>query len=324
MISQSLGKYISDSYEDDYVAAKYALKALLEYCLLHNIKGSLRIDLTQTSFDPVNFEITKCEVVEAKTSLVANLVKDVNKLTRVTWREFTSPLSDMTIEEALASKFFVIFEEQYLKLLEDPNSYIADILDKVAKLRGAQGEAYSARAHKKAAGLIRKYPNPIGSYKDVIAIKGVGAKIAEKVKEILHTGTTEILSIKSEKDLTLELFQEIWGVGPATAQVWFEEGYRTIADIRKAVEQEDITLTRAQGLGLLNFEDLQKKMNRKDMELIFTKVKEGLIQIGCQDLQAAITGSYRRRISQSKDVDILIWEEQSSSQIRSAPELLTE
>ena len=58
-----------------------------------------------------------------------------------------------------------------------------------------------------------------------MSIPGVGSKIAAKVSEFLASGhlrkVEEICG--SERSQVVELFTKVWGVGPATAQSWFQQ-----------------------------------------------------------------------------------------------------
>lgn len=58
-----------------------------------------------------------------------------------------------------------------------------------------------------------------------MSIPGVGSKIAAKVSEFLASGhlrkVDEICG--SERSRVVELFTKVWGVGPATAQGWFQQ-----------------------------------------------------------------------------------------------------
>lgn len=61
--------------------------------------------------------------------------------------------------------------------------------------------------------------------KDAVALPGVGDKVASKVWEILETGSLRKVAevCGSEKARTLELFTNIWGVGPSTAEGWYQQ-----------------------------------------------------------------------------------------------------
>ena len=66
------------------------------------------------------------------------------------------------------------------------------------------------------------------------AIRGVGKKLADKIIEILESGKLRKLDeLSSNEDLkTIDLFTNLWGAGPTTAQNWVRLGYRTLDDLR--------------------------------------------------------------------------------------------
>lgn len=61
--------------------------------------------------------------------------------------------------------------------------------------------------------------------KDAVSLPGVGDKIACKVWEILETGCLQKVSevCEDSKTQVLELFTNIWGVGPSTAEAWYHQ-----------------------------------------------------------------------------------------------------
>lgn len=182
------------------------------------------------------------------------------------------------------------------------NEFIASKLKEVAKQRQNRGETYPARAHNKAAAMVLKHPTPILSYNDAIKIAGVGKSIAAKIQEIIETQNLECLKSQNEIDTILETFTKIWGVGPAAARMFYEEGYRSIQDLR----QSDISFNAQQKIGLKHFEDIQQKMNRSQMEEVL-EFFQAVLQNVNPNLNIEIVGSYRRGGKESKDIDLLLW-----------------
>ncbi len=67
------------------------------------------------------------------------------------------------------------------------------------------------------------------------SVYGVGEKIKKKIKEFLEVGTIKRVENlrKDPKNKIIEVFSEIWGVGPETAEKLYLLGYRTIEELRK-------------------------------------------------------------------------------------------
>ena len=63
---------------------------------------------------------------------------------------------------------------------------------------------------------------------------GVGARLAEKIWEIVESGELRKLNELSgqEEIKALKLFTGLWGAGPTTARTWVQAGFRTLQDIR--------------------------------------------------------------------------------------------
>jgi hypothetical protein len=58
----------------------------------------------------------------------------------------------------------------------------------------------------------------------------------------------------------VNLFGEVWGVGPATALKLYDKGYRTLDDLQK-----DDSLTYAQRTGLKFFDDIKQRIPRHEV-----------------------------------------------------------
>ncbi len=66
------------------------------------------------------------------------------------------------------------------------------------------------------------------------AIKGIGAKTADKIDEIIKTGKLARLDMLmgDERNQVQLLFSSVHGIGAKTAQSLFDQGLRTLDDLR--------------------------------------------------------------------------------------------
>ncbi|XP_074089985.1 DNA polymerase lambda isoform X2 [Macrotis lagotis] len=135
---------------------------------------------------------------------------------------------------------------------------------------------------------------------EACGIPGIGKRMAEKIMEILESGHLRKLDHISDSVPVLELFSNIWGVGSKTAQMWYQQGFRTLEDI-----QSRATLTTQQAIGLKHYEDFLKRIPREEAAEIEQTVREtactlnpGLLSVAC--------GSYRRGKATCGDVDVLV------------------
>lgn len=124
--------------------------------------------------------------------------------------------------------------------------------------------------------------------------------MAEKIDELLDSGHLRKLDHISDSVAVLEVFSNIWGAGVKTAQSWYQQGFRSLDDIRSKAN-----LTTQQVIGLKHYEDFLDRMPREEAGRIEETVRKEakninteLISIGC--------GSYRRQKSTCGDVDVLV------------------
>lgn len=158
------------------------------------------------------------------------------------------------------------------------NQKLSEIFTRLATEYEQLGETYRARAYRNAALSIARHPTPILSGKQAQKeIKGIGKSISEKIDEYLRTGVLSKFSelesneqiikpIKSEKDQILELFEGIFGVGPATANKWYNEGYRTLEQLA------NVKKTNAQELGYYYYNQLNQRIPRNEMDLFADRI----------------------------------------------------
>ncbi|XP_045658886.1 DNA polymerase lambda isoform X2 [Ursus americanus] len=135
---------------------------------------------------------------------------------------------------------------------------------------------------------------------EAFSIPGIGKRMAEKIIEILESGHLRKLDHISESVPVLELFSNIWGAGTKTAQMWYQQGFRTLEDIRGQA-----SLTTQQAIGLKHYDDFLERIPREEATEIEQTVREaaqafnpGLLCMAC--------GSYRRGKATCGDVDVLL------------------
>ncbi|XP_074089986.1 DNA polymerase lambda isoform X3 [Macrotis lagotis] len=180
------------------------------------------------------------------------------------------------------------------------NLHITEKLEVLAKAYTVQGDRWRSLGYSKAVSALKSFHKPITSYQEACGIPGIGKRMAEKIMEILESGHLRKLDHISDSVPVLELFSNIWGVGSKTAQMWYQQGFRTLEDI-----QSRATLTTQQAIGLKHYEDFLKRIPREEAAEIEQTVREtactlnpGLLSVAC--------GSYRRGKATCGDVDVLV------------------
>lgn len=186
----------------------------------------------------------------------------------------------------------------------DYRSVIIAEFDTLRKADIAQKKPFQARAYAKVIEQLKALPGAIHSFEDVKDIEGAGAKIKDKMKEIIETGSLKAATEarKSVNLDALEALQGIHGVGPVKAKDLVSSGLRSIAELRKALASDDTILNDVQKMGLKYYETSQERIPRAEMEQHEKRILNDLDP----SFQAVVVGSYRRGLSDSGDIDVLM------------------
>ncbi|NXF93972.1 DPOLL polymerase, partial [Eubucco bourcierii] len=180
------------------------------------------------------------------------------------------------------------------------NQCITDKLEVLAKAYSVQGDKWRALSYSKAINALKSYHKPVTSYQEACKIPGIGKRMAEKILEILESGHLRKLDHISDSVPVLELFSSIWGAGVKTAQMWYQQGFRTLDDIRSKA-----TLSSQQAVGLKHYADFQERMPREEAAQIEQTVRQAALALK-PGLVCVACGSYRRGKPTCGDVDVLV------------------
>ncbi|XP_023815799.1 DNA polymerase lambda isoform X2 [Oryzias latipes] len=180
------------------------------------------------------------------------------------------------------------------------NKHITDKLELLAKAYTHQGDKWRALGYSKAVNALKSYHKPVTSYQEACQIPGIGKRMADKIDEIMESGHLRKLDHIGEAVPVLELFTNIWGAGAKTAQLWYQQGFRTLEDIRTKAR-----LSATQKIGLKHYNDFLERMPREEAAAIEKVVREAVRTLD-PGLVAVACGSYRRGKATCGDVDVLI------------------
>ena len=138
----------------------------------------------------------------------------------------------------------------------------------------------------------------------------------ERIRTILEKGHLPEVKDYFEKtrnnekhDSQTEL-ASIYGVGPAKAKVLFEKhGVKSVVQLKTMLknnpEGTKKLLTNSQLAGLIHYDDLRKRIPRKEITKYKKLLKERLKLVDPKAIMC-IAGSYRRGLKSSGDIDVLI------------------
>ena len=162
------------------------------------------------------------------------------------------------------------------------------------EINGGSGNAFRVLAYRKGLNILEKMDGPIHDIDDLA--DGFGKKSIDKIKIIIKTGTLPIYDkiIKDKKIDAIMMFQGIIGVGPKKAREWVNNGIYTLEALK------NIKLTENQKMGIKYYKDLNKRIDRGDIENIVQIVKKKI------KLKVNIVGSYRLGKKTSGDIDLII------------------
>lgn len=200
----------------------------------------------------------------------------------------------------------------------DLNRNITEIFGKLINIYRALGDDRRSFSYYKAIPVIEKLPFKIESADQVKNLPAIGKSLRDHINEIVTTGKLSKLEHfeNDEKVRTVNLFGEVWGVGPATALKLYDKGYRTLDDLQK-----DDSLTYAQRTGLKFFDDIKQRIPRHEVSEM-----EKLLQEVAKDILPGVIivcgGSYRRGKSSCGDMDIVITHPDGESHVGFLPKFV--
>lgn len=191
-----------------------------------------------------------------------------------------------------------------------------DLIDQFATLQNyyrSENDKGRTIAYGKAIAALRMIEAKITNINQIKGIRGIGPKVMAKVREYIDTGKisaaeTAKKELKKEKVLTaqektLAELETVWGIGPAKAKKLYDDGIRSIKDLRKNTH----LLTEPQKIGLKHQDDLQKKVPRNMITSLYVIMRAYLDKkYGKGSYEMEIAGSYRRGSKESGDIDCLL------------------
>lgn len=172
-----------------------------------------------------------------------------------------------------------------------------------------EGETYRSEAMIKAARAVERFPVDITEPRvQLRGVPGIGPGTIDRIAEFLKTGGLAELAgnaVVTEKGSAIKELTTVYGVGPASAEKFFNQGIPSIADLVNAYNQGRIDLTANQIIGLTYYDDLKQRIPRAEV----TEVGNYVLGINAsldRNNTGDIVGSYRRGKADSGDIDILI------------------
>ena len=217
------------------------------------------------------------------------------------------------MEQKSPPKYTIKIKKKTIKKRSPPNSLrlnekFIDLLDKLSGLLLKQGEPFRARAYQKAQETIMVIAEDItpNNYNKILSDKpGIGVTILQKFQEYVETGTLVLLERESTNPVNL--FTDVYGIGPKKAKELVNKGVRSIADLRS--HQAEL-LNDVQQVGLKYYEDILERIPRSEIDEFhkeFTDIFQEVVAMSPAENPAfEIVGSYRRGSTSSGDIDVIV------------------
>jgi DNA polymerase (family 10) len=200
------------------------------------------------------------------------------------------------------------------------NSDIEAIFNHIADLLDIKGDnPFRIRAYRDAARtvgeLTRNVTEMLEEDEDLTDLPGIGKDLANKIKEIVETGTLSFLE-KLQKEIPSDLTEllRISGLGPRKVHTLFTQlGITTLGELEEAVKKEKVR--QLDGFGEKTEQNIKEELKRltgSEQRIKLAVADQIALPLldylkGIKGVkEAAIAGSYRRRKETVGDLDILV------------------
>jgi DNA polymerase (family 10) len=200
------------------------------------------------------------------------------------------------------------------------NSQIAETFDLIGDILDFKAEnPFRVRAYRNAALTIRDHPESLAAMVEVgkeklVAIKGIGNDLAEKIITLVQTGSLPMLEeLKEQVPESVLALLRLPGVGPKKAAALHKElGIKTLADLKTACEAGRVQKLKGFGVkteqlilqGMSVAEQASQRMYWAQADQIVAELRERFEKCkAAHELEFA--GSYRRGKETIGDLDIL-------------------
>jgi DNA polymerase IV len=227
------------------------------------------------------------------------------KLLQMTTSEYDGSESDMPIPPDWVKKGY-LYACQRSTPANPPNDPFIDELKKIKLARLLTGDEIGVRAYSTSIASLAAYPHLVSNPQEILRLPGCDIKIANLWIEWKNTGVVLAAEDAANDDTlkTIKLFYEIWGVGAKTArEYYYDKGWRDLDDV---IEFGWHDLSRVQQIGVKYYDEFQRGIPRKEVEIIAAKVKEHAIKVRDEGIEIMVVGGYRRGKEESGDVDVIV------------------
>jgi DNA polymerase (family 10) len=199
------------------------------------------------------------------------------------------------------------------------NADVADIFNRMADLLEIENaNPFRVRAYRNAARIMGSQSKSIAEMvdqgEDLTRLPGIGKDLAEKVKEIVRTGSfSQLKEIECRTPPELSQLMKIAGLGPKRVKILHERlGVTGLDELREAAQ--DGKISQLKGFGKKTERQIVEEIGREKKEkrfklVVAEEVANAIIKYlkKVKGVKVVIVaGSYRRRKETVADLDILV------------------
>lgn len=196
-------------------------------------------------------------------------------------------------------------------------SFIGEEIDKTKDLKKKTANQFRLRQIKNVLSILKKYPNQItlDNYNELKNISGIGKGSIDRIKEILENGKLSEISDYvdkfKDKRKIIEDLESVVGIGHVNALEFFNQGIKSVKDLKKKIKKGEIEVNDKIQLGLKYYGKFEGNIPRKEVtkvNKIFTDIINKINKKINESEQYIFEfcGSYRREKDTSGDIDVLI------------------
>ena len=186
---------------------------------------------------------------------------------------------------------------------DNPNNGTIEILQKMADYYDRIRDHWRVTAYRKAIASLRRQDSRITTRAEALALPFIGARLADKIEEIVWTNRLRRLdnaTTDDPDDAALQLFLGIYGAGFAQARIWISQGYQTLEALSASA-----TLTANQKIGIKHYEHFRSRIPRSEVEAHASYLRD-YVAVVSPAIEIIVGGSYRRGASECGDIDFLV------------------
>jgi len=200
------------------------------------------------------------------------------------------------------------------------NSDVSNIFNKIADLLEIEGaNQFRVRAYRNASRTVSSLPRNVSdmieSEEDLTALPGIGKDLAEKIEEIVKTGSLgQLEDLEGKTPSGLSQLMQVGGLGPKRVKALNQHlGVTTLKELEKAAREGRVR--ELEGFGQKTEQAILEELEAQEGTEERIKLMEAeqrarslveYLKKGKGIKEITVAGSYRRRKETVGDLDILI------------------